>query len=250
MKKKKIPRAIVLAAGMPRAGSGYYYNLLNQLWIAAGGQDGHDIRKKYHLQRILREVDVTIGTLSTKRTLAALVPVALGNSYVVHLHFAPKPMGVFAIERGWVIPTYVYRDPRDALLSAYEYGRRVEKTGRANAFTFLENIEQSIEFMAGYVKNDWQAWVNLPGTLILRYEDLLTDYESQVDRLASFLGLDLKDPKLQEVVYKSHPQRIVKKGMHYNKGVIGRFREGLSIEQQQRCAEAFGPYLQQMGYEP
>jgi hypothetical protein len=251
MTKASLPHAIVLAAGMPRAGTGYYYNLLNQLWIAAGGQDGHEIRTRFHLQRILREVDVTIGSLNTKRTLAALVPVLLGNSYVVHLHFAPKPMGLFAIRRGWMIPTYIYRDPRDALLSAYEYGRRAEKMGRANPFTFLESIDQAIDFMAGYVENDWRAWFGLTGTLIFRYEDLITDYETQVNRLASHLGLDLTDPGLRDVVHRHHPHNVTKgaKGMHFNKGVIGRFREALSTEQQQRCAKAFGPYLVLMGYD-
>ena len=42
---------IILSTGMPRAGSGWYYNLTNDLIIAAGYQDGHKIRQRYHLGR-------------------------------------------------------------------------------------------------------------------------------------------------------------------------------------------------------
>jgi hypothetical protein len=42
---------IILSTGMPRAGSGWYYNLTNDLIIAAGYQDGHNMRQRYSLGR-------------------------------------------------------------------------------------------------------------------------------------------------------------------------------------------------------
>ena len=56
---------IILSVGMPRAGSGWYYNLTNDLILATGGQDARQIRKKYHLGRILTEVNCNIGTLDS-----------------------------------------------------------------------------------------------------------------------------------------------------------------------------------------
>ena len=47
---------IVLSAGMPRAGSGWYYNLVHDLVAASGGLASREIRQRYHLNRILTEV--------------------------------------------------------------------------------------------------------------------------------------------------------------------------------------------------
>jgi hypothetical protein len=51
---------IVLSVGMPRAGSGWHYNLIHDLMKTTGAVDAHDIREKYGLQRILTEVNCNI----------------------------------------------------------------------------------------------------------------------------------------------------------------------------------------------
>ena len=111
---------IILSAGMPRAGSGWFYNLTNDLVIAAGNQDGHQIRKKYRLGRFLTEVNCNIGALSTKRLIPILIPSTLGNTFVIKTHAGPTPLALRLIQDGTIRPTYIYRDPRDAMLSAYE----------------------------------------------------------------------------------------------------------------------------------
>ena len=42
-----------LSVGMPRAGSGWHYNLIHDLMQTAGGIDTRIIREKYRLQKIL-----------------------------------------------------------------------------------------------------------------------------------------------------------------------------------------------------
>ena len=41
---------------------------------------------------------------------------------------------------------------------------------------------KAIDFMHGYLK-DWEIWMDLAAPYTFRYEDLLTDYDSQVARL-------------------------------------------------------------------
>ena len=65
---------IVLSVGMPRAGSGWYYNLTNDLMLAGGAQDAHQIRQRYRLQGILTEVNCNIAALPARRLLAVLAP--------------------------------------------------------------------------------------------------------------------------------------------------------------------------------
>ncbi|HEY2981919.1 MAG TPA: hypothetical protein VGJ22_12110, partial [Anaerolineales bacterium] len=71
---------IVLAVGMPRAGSGWHYNLVHDLMQAAGAVDARSIRAQYHLQDILTEVNCNIGVLSPRRLARVSVPALLGRT--------------------------------------------------------------------------------------------------------------------------------------------------------------------------
>ncbi len=248
--KRALGGKIVLSAGMPRAGSGWYYNLIHDLVVAAGGQDSRQIRQGFYLGRILTEVNCNIGTLSLARLLPALVPAALGNTYTIKVHSGPTRFSVFLMKRGWMAPTYIYRDPRDALLSAYEFGRRVlQERGRPNAFSRLSTIDIAIDFMSDYMRH-WRGWVECSYALVTRYEDLLADYEPQAMRLIQFLGLDSSDGEIEAVIEEYRPGQGTtgQKGLHFSQGRLGRFRQGLTPEQQTKCGQLLGPYLERMGY--
>jgi len=242
---------IILAIGMPRAGSGWYYNLVHDLVIAAGGQDARLVRRRYRLGRILTEVNCNIGTLNPQRVFPVTIPALAGNTFAIKTHAGPKPLAVSLIDRGLIRPTYIYRDPRDALLSAYEYGKRKREAGQHGSFTDLKSIEDAIEFIQDYVKISID-WLGLQATLNVRYEELLSKYETQVERLLSFLGLKAHDPVLSPVIDKYRPEKVTtgQKGTHFVKGKIGRYRQKLTPEQQQRCLDAFGDYIERMGYTP
>ena len=64
---------LILSVGMPRAGSGWYYNLTHDLMVAAGFQDGREIRKRYHLESILSEVNCNVGALTPHRLFLSVV---------------------------------------------------------------------------------------------------------------------------------------------------------------------------------
>jgi len=240
---------LIISIGMPRAGSGWHYNLIHDLIVAQGGKDAREIRSRFHLNRILTEVNCNIGALTTRRMLLAIIPVFLGNTYVIKAHAGPKPLALSLINRNLVRATYIYRDPRDALLSAYEYGQRGLKQGRPNAFSSLTTIEQAIDFMKEYVRIS-EAWLTCTKVLDVRYEELLINYNAQVDRLMAFFNLDNKDPKVVSVVEKYCPERgeIGQSGTHFVKGKTGRFRQKLSPEFQTLCLEVFGSFIEARGY--
>lgn len=240
---------IILSIGMPRAGSGWYYNLTNDLALAAGYQDARQIRRRYHLQNILTEVNCNIGALTPRRLLAVLLPALMGNSFVIKAHAGPTPFALSLIRRGLIRPAYIYRDPRDALLSALENGRRALQKGRPNAFSHLTDFEAALDFMLGYVRI-WEAWMGCRQALHTRYEDLLFDYDTQAGRLVQHLGLDRQDEAVCAAVEKYRPESAQsgQKGLHFSQGKTGRFRQKMSAEQQAILAQKFGPYLERMGY--
>jgi hypothetical protein len=240
---------IILSVGMPRAGSGWYFNLTHELALAAGYQDAHVIRQRYHLQSILTEVNCNIGALTPRRLLTTLIPSMMGNTFVVKAHAGPTPLALGLIHYGLIRPAYIYRDPRDAMLSAYENGQRALQKGRPNAFSHLTDFEASLKFILEYV-HIWDAWMKCKGALHVRYEDLINDYDGEAMRLIRFLSLDSKEQAIATVVNKYRPEQSQpdQKGLHFNKGKIGRFRQKLTIEEQKVLGEKLAPYLERMGY--
>ena len=240
---------IVLSVGMPRAGSGWHYNLIHDLMKTTGCADARDIREQYRLQSILTEVNCNIGVLSLRRLALVTVPALASKTFVIKAHAGPTVWSRLLSMIGLLRVTYIYRDPRDAMLSAFGYGQRALTKGRPNAFSHLSDFDKSLAFIQDYV-HIWEKWQAEKGVLIARYEDLLQDYGTESTRLVEFLKINGSKPEVQEVIERYRPGKAEgKQGLHFYKGKIGRFRESYSPEQQTVLAGQFGPYLQKMGYE-
>lgn len=242
---------IILAVGMPRAGSGWHYNLVHDLMETTGCDDAREIRKKFGLQKILTEVNCNIGVLSTRRLIMVARPALLGHSFVIKAHSAPTVTARALIRGGLMRATYIYRDPRDAMLSAFDYGKRVlEKQGRPNAFSHLTNFQKTMDFFVEYV-DGWEKWQQVPHILKARFEDLLQDYDTEASKLVKFLGINDQDATVLAVVNKYRPGGQVQgqQGTHFFKGQVGRFRERYSAQEQNLLADKFGPALIKMGYD-
>jgi hypothetical protein len=194
-------------------------------------------------------VNCNIGALTPQRLLPVTAPALLGNTFVIKAHAGPKRLAMRLIRNGLIQPTYIYRDPRDALLSAYEYGQRKRDSGRVGPFADLDSIETAIDFVREYIQIS-EAWLACERSLNLRYEDLLLDYDAQAVRILDFFGLSKDDPKFQSVIDQYRPDKgsSEQKGTHFVKGKIGRYREKFTPEQKQLCLDVFGDYLERMGY--
>jgi hypothetical protein len=245
-----IRKQMILSVGMPRAGSGWYFNLTQDLVIAAGGVDAKIIRSRYGLKRFLTEVNCNLGTLSFYRLIPALLPLLFEPGYVIKLHSERRPLADRLIDTGLIKPTFIFRDPRDALLSAYEYGQRMSAQGLSNAFTPLKTVEDAIKFMDFYVQVA-RGWINLPGTLVVKYEDLKGEYDREADRLVRFLGIDPEKDVVKTVIDKYRPNQtpVKSRGLHFVKGKIGRHQKAFSQEQLTECERLFGDFLIEHGYE-
>lgn len=240
---------IVLSVGMPRAGSGWHYNLIHDLMKTTGCADARDIREKYKLQKILTEVNCNIGVLSARRLAMVTVPAMLGNTFVIKAHAGPSSSSRLLANLGLLRITYIYRDPRDAMLSAFDFGQRALAKGRPNAFSHLSDFEKSVDFMMEYVRI-WELWIAEKNVLVARYEDLLTNYDVESARLVNYLRLDETSPLVREVIEKYRPgANDSQQGLHYYKGKIGRFRDAYTSEQKRLMLTKLVGYLERMGYE-
>ncbi len=240
---------IVLSVGMPRAGSGWHYNLIHDLMKTTGCADARDIREKYGLQKILTEVNCNIGVLSARRLAMVTIPALTGNTFVIKAHAGPTGASRLLAGTGVLRITYIYRDPRDAMLSAYDYGQRALAKGRPNAFSHLSDFEKSVDFMMEYV-HIWEKWMGEKNVLIARYEDLLMNYDVESSKLVTYLKLDADKPEVRAVIEQYRPgANDGQQGLHFYKGKIGRFRDAYTSEQQGILLQKLGGYLERMGYE-
>jgi hypothetical protein len=186
--------------------------------------------------------------LSARRLAMVSVPALLGNTFVIKAHAGPTSAARLLCASGLMRVTYIYRDPRDAMLSAFEYGQRALRNGRPNAFSHLTDFEKSLSFITDYVRI-WEKWSHEKNVLILRYEDLLTNYDFEATRLAEFLRLDGSQPEVRAVIEAYRPENAEdQQGTHFVKGKIGRFQNAYSLQQQKILAERFAPSLPHMGY--
>jgi len=239
---------IVLSIGMPRAGSGWHYNLIHDLMKTTGCADARDIRERYHLQNILTEVNCNIGVLSARRLGMVMIPALFGKTFVIKAHAAPTSSSRLLSTLGLLRITYIYRDPRDAMLSAYDYGQRALAKGRPNAFSHLKDFQKSLDFMMEYVYI-WDKWMQEKNILRARYEDLLTNYEMESTQLVGYLKLDGGRPEVRAVIEQYRPGvGDGQQGLHFYKGKIGRFRDSYNKEQQTIMKDKLGTYLARMGY--
>jgi hypothetical protein len=240
---------IVLSVGMPRAGSGWHYNLVHDLMKTTGAADARQIRKRYRLEGILTEVNCNIGVLSARRLALVTLPALVGNTFVIKAHAGPTFASRLLQRLGLLRITYIYRDPRDAMLSAYDYGQRALKKGHPNAFSHLTDFQKSFDFIMDYVRI-WERWMKEKGVLIARYEDLLMDYDKEAERLVEFLKLRGNNPEVQKVMDAYRPGAAEgQQGLHFYKGKIGRFRDSYTAKEQAILKLKLAAYLQRMGYE-
>ena len=232
---------IVLSVGMPRAGSAWHYNLINDLMQAAGSADAHEIRARYGLQNILTEANCNIGVLNFNRLGRVAIPALMGKTFVIKAHAALTLTSRLFQRLGWLRITYIYRDPRDAILSAYQIGASDLQMGHPNAFSHLIDFQTCLDFMLEYVQI-WEKWMKEKDVLKVRYEDLLKDYDQEVTRLLGFLTLDGSQPEVQKVI-EAHRPGVERQNR------IGRFRESYSAEQQKLLTQKLGNYVARMGYD-
>jgi hypothetical protein len=240
---------LYLAVGMPRAGSGWHYNLMHDLVVAGGGSDAREIRQRFLLGAVLTEINLNIRSLSPTRLALAQAPILLGNSYTIKTHSMPTKAAKRLLDEGKMRASYIYRDPRAALLSALEYGKRARKADRHNAFSQLESFEDGLAFMLGYLKI-WKNWMDVEEVHHLRYEDLQSNFEKEAGQVAEFLQLDVEKSAVSDVISQHHPKQASsdRKGQHFQFGEAERFRKVFSKVEIKQANAAFIDYLELMGY--
>jgi hypothetical protein len=242
---------IFLTAAMLKAGSSWLYNMINDLAVEAGHQDGREIRARFHLEKYLSASDCTSRTLRIHRLAVISYPLLFGNTFTTKTHGKPT----FAVQRmidlRLMRAVYIYRDPRDVALSLFDHGEWIRNEGipSSTRFDSLTTIDMALE-VAHYYVQLWEKWAASERCLIIRYEDLMHDPDDTMQKVCDHLRIEVPEHALEVVIqrYNKDNREDWQHDLHFNVGKIGRWREKFTPAQKQLAYELFGDYLPRMGY--
>jgi Sulfotransferase domain len=110
---------------------------------------------------------------------------------------------------------YIVRDPRDLVLSYYDFQRKYRQI--ADDYPLADYVRDFVE--GRLISADWGTWrenvaswiytrQNSASFLLLRYEDMKSNPEPELKRIATFLGLQIGPERLQAAIAASLPQRM------------------------------------------
>jgi hypothetical protein len=152
------------------------------------------------------------------------------------------------------------RDPRDMLVSQFFHnrdGKPLRPELAAAAWKEDERaaavrlgidryvLEKAPRFLAGY-ERAVQLVADRPTTRVLRYEDMVDDWNGFKDRLQSVF--DLSPEAIRELEQQSRPNAVEQPGAHKRSGATGDHQRKLAPETVVALTEQFKPFLEKFGY--
>lgn len=106
-------------------------------------------------------------------------------------------------------------------------------------------LEKATRFLAGY-ERAVQLVADRPTTRVLRYEDIVDDWNWFKDRLQSVF--DLSPEAIRDLEQESRPNAVEQPGAHKRSGATGDHRRKLAPETVAALTEQFKPFLEKFGY--
>ncbi len=188
------------------------------------------------------------------------------NGQYCTTHFSAAEPVFTALEEFQFASLFVVRDPRDIVVSHAHYVARFERHHLHEYYTRMlpeDRLMASIVGVPGSagipllpsigsVLASYAGWLHHPGTLVLRFEDLVGaagggDALSQrraIDDIARHISRPLDDAQRRRVVAGVH----AKDSATLRRGVIGDWKNHFTDEHRAAFAEVAGPQLVEWGY--
>jgi hypothetical protein len=242
----------VLSASAMRSGSSWFLNMTNDLLVASGYSSVREISKDERMRAIIQNDFADIAKPRYTKLIPLIYLSWKTGPFVVKTHsFPSRGTRFFSILRQ-IKSTYIYRDPRDRLVSLMEMGERARKEGDSRSpFWGMHEFETALAHLRQALPHK-QRWEQHPQTLLVRYEDLVHDPLRVMLQVNHHLGLSLSQDVLQGIIDR-YNKRTLKKDerlTNFSVGEIGRYKEVLTGEQIRAIDHMLRDDLIALGYEP
>lgn len=247
---------LVIAAGMQRAGTRWFCNMLVDIIGEVTGTGTRQLRETYAVEDLLQRYHTpTFKVRFSDRRLRRLdAIVAEGHTLVFKTHRPPAAALRDRLAGGKAVATYIVRDPRKVVISAMQQGAKMRSQGALPFFGFARftSLDRTLRWFQHDLLPVWQEWTSLEGVLTLRYEDLVDDPRASMDRTLNHIGIAPHPATLDRVVQSYAADNIqegtIRRALDLDRGGTAQPKFGPTPEQEQRLETALGSTLAQMGY--
>lgn len=233
---------IIISVGPGRSGTKWYYDMIRDMLTVVGVPDNDTLIDRFNLHHVVNNQRLHLTLLDAKRLLR-LLPIHLtGNTVIVKTHKFPTRTSHLLSQLGIVRSLYIYRDPRDRMVSALKLSQKNKEAGRTDTvFSQMNGLEDVLQRFYINQKGHRDAWANHPNTLIWRYEDAIFNPLDMMLAARDFLFIEVEDSVISEIVDK---HRLPGDPSQQ----IGRYKEYFSKEQIARIHDTIGDEIVHLGY--
>jgi hypothetical protein len=220
------------------------------------GCDTRQLRDRYEVHDLLQHYFTpTFNARLTRRRLHRLEPIlADGHALVFKTHRPPTAELRARIIDGSAAATFLFRDPRDVVVSAMAEGAKARVRGALpiRNFARLTNFERTMRWLQRRLIPVWQEWTSINSVLPLRYEDLLSDPRGTVAKALAHFDIitppDLVDRIVRNYAAENVQDATIRRALDLDKDSIEHPEISLTLEQQRRLQLVLEPTLLRMGY--
>lgn len=240
---------LIISAGLQKSGSALIFNILNDILKEKYDSDTRNLKSKYGLDEVLKYFNCNVEDLSWRK-IKPLFWLSRRYTFVIKTHSSPTGVIKLLHRIGMVKTILIIRDPRDVTVSAMDHGMRLRVEGRTDAFASCTSLQATLPEVKSWIRKI-TPWLTCNQIMIIKYEDLINQQKTVLRSIFSFLGI-FPDEQLIEVLYKRYdpikPDISVRNHLHYNKAIIGRFREVLTSVEQELITKELENEMLLLGY--
>ena len=236
---------------MQKSGSAYFYNVINEILIASGsGTDARVVKQSRNIEQLMRWHNNNIGKPTLFKLIKLIRIAAEEGPFVVKTHAGPNLSVRILARLGLLRIVYCYRDPRDALLSAIDHGRKILDQGEKHTFASMVNFDKGIKGVKAWLRT-WKRYTEISGVMTIKYEEMMDDPVAVTKEIEKFLEISVDPQKRRDILWGLSKDNIKgdRQGMHFNKATTYRYKTEMTDEQKGECSRHFGKYLELMGYD-
>lgn len=169
---------------------------------------------------------------------------AFGQYTVSHHRLRPNIRSL--LDRGQVHPTFLYRDPRDIIVSKFYYSHRMNPTRE-----FIFDAKRYQE-----VVDHIREWTSFPDIWQMQFEDLKVDPVGVFGRFCEHVGWDVAPERIEDIVNATTFKKMTgrangkeDKASHFRKGISGDWVNHFDEHTKDMVKEISGDLLVSLGYE-
>lgn len=253
LKRKKYPQNIIFITSLPKSGSTWLSNMCS-------GLDGFDLFApvKWNIY-ITEEWDDSRWDLETDifKEFRNKLAVIRGHTWAI-----PKNLNVLTQSNlKYIIGV---RDPRDKLISEYWHSRNFPRHW-AHKQAHEQSIEEFISYKleSGEFEKETLNWIrnwlenrDLKKSIVIRYEDMLNNPNTVLEKIFNFLGFKIEQKKIENIIEINSFDKITgrKRGENNDtkfvrKGVSGEWKTIFSKEQKLLFSKIGEDVIEKLGYQ-